>query len=936
MSGGGGQTTQSTVSNAPPQQFLDAFTKANQQAQSVAQQPFTPYSGATVAGFQPQQIAGFNAINTAANAGQPFINQASQNFNNASTSLDPNNFASTVGTYQSPYTQQVVDATKAEFADQNATQLAGVRGNAASAGAFGGDREAVAEALTAKQQNLTQAPVIAGLENTGFQNAVQAAQGNAWLNNQAGVGFAGLGNEAQQQGLTGANAMIQSGGMQQQMVQQELNAPYQAYLAAQAYPFQTTGWLANIAEGLGGASGGTQTSTQPGPSAVSQIAGLGLAGAGAAGSLFGANGAFGSGAGAAGSGFVDSGSFDVPAYRGGAIPHRAGGGGIPGMMPVAIPDLGGGPPDLSLNVGPTPEAMPGAKLNILGNFGTTTTGSGGGPSGASQAEGAIGTIASIAKIASLFLANGGAVPDHGLGGLGGDMARRRLAGMMPVPVRPRGFDAGGAMADAATGGAGFDPSANLTAGMSASPQVMAGFGGNPMQAGQFQRYAAMPTEKLQAAAAMMPPSSPQGALVQRALMMRHASPQSDPAQQPQAPAQPQAGMGAMGGGAPGYAFGGRPVRRFADGGSDDGTPDDTYDTEDRTGMALPSGQLPLPPMPRPSAADLKDPQDTGMPVYKAPPSPQAGVGLKLAVGSDDDQTPNHFIVAGPSGSPGNGPTAGMGAMPSPHPADEAATASAKGGKPFPWETLMAMGLGIMGGRSPFASVNIGQGGLEGLKYGESVRLREAQQADTAEFRRATVAARNYGTDVRGYGIDTRADTSRYGTDARSATAAAINDRTNYWKGRGFDEQTANQKAVSDIQQLKQTETTTHHQAVEAQGDQRIAQNQQRIANSQAAQEASQRLRTQGMADANIRSVMGNATRRVAADLTGKLTLEQAVADEQRNMPAGATKPVPAAATPPPVAATDPLAGARAAIASGADRAAVVKRLQDNGIDPSGL
>jgi len=33
----------------------------------------------------------------------------------------------------------------------------------------------------------------------------------------------------------------------------------------------------------------------------------------------------------------------------------------------------------------------------------------------------------------------------------------------------------------------------------------------------------------------------------------------------------------------------------------------------------------------------------------------------------------------------------------------------------PWAALMAAGLGIAGGTSPFAAVNIGQGGMQGLK-----------------------------------------------------------------------------------------------------------------------------------------------------------------------------------------------------------------------------
>ena len=52
-----------------------------------------------------------------------------------------------------------------------------------------------------------------------------------------------------------------------------------------------------------------------------------------------------------------------------------------------------------------------------------------------------------------------------------------------------------------------------------------------------------------------------------------------------------------------------------------------------------------------------------------------------------------------------------------------------------------------------------------------------------------------------------------------------------------------------------------------------------------------------------------------------------------NAPAAVPPPPPA---PPPAPANDPLASARAAISQGANRAAVIQRLRDNGIDPGGL
>lgn len=78
-----------------------------------------------------------------------------------------------LSTYLSPYTQNVVQTTQAEFANQNAQQQQQIQGDAAMRGAFGGDREAVAQGIAAGQEQLAQAPVIAGLEQSGFQQAQQ-------------------------------------------------------------------------------------------------------------------------------------------------------------------------------------------------------------------------------------------------------------------------------------------------------------------------------------------------------------------------------------------------------------------------------------------------------------------------------------------------------------------------------------------------------------------------------------------------------------------------------------------------------------------------------------------------------------------------------------------------------------------------------------------
>lgn len=491
MGCGGGSNTVTQQSGIPPQ-FMNAYTSLLGQAQNVASTPYQNYSGNLVAPFSGAQNQAFSSINNLQGVQQPYLNQAQSylnkstnplintiptvnnstlnslsgsglNLSNASTGNlgnIPQANAQTIGQYMSPYNQQVVQATQAEFNNQNAQQQAGVVGNAVSSGAWGGDRAGVAQALTAQQQNLAQAPVIAGLNNQNYAQALgetnaqqqlalntgvaqgQLQQGAAnqqlgflsgqqqtmlganeasnWLSSEAGMGTANLGSQALSGGLRGASAQLQAGGLQQQLGQEQLNVPYEQWLAQQSYPFQTTSFLGGLTEGLGSTAGQSASTTYPSPSTASQVAGLGLGGL----SLVGATGGFGSSGWLTGAhGLLKSGG--VVHER----PHRAlGGAPMMGPPPLGIAPVGAGPvgammgpPNISggLNI-PQPTAGAGqfgmgsliAQQNA-GKFGSTTTTN---PSQGGQIAGDVGTAL---MIASMFAAKGGRVPNrhYALGGV---------------------------------------------------------------------------------------------------------------------------------------------------------------------------------------------------------------------------------------------------------------------------------------------------------------------------------------------------------------------------------------------------------------------------------------------------------------------------------------------------------------------------------------
>lgn len=282
------QTTTSNTTSAPDSQAYAAYQSLLQRAQGVANTPYQAYTGELVAPVNQQQTQGITGINSFAQAAQPSVNAGLQSIANAGAPLT----AATIQQYMNPYTQHVVDATQAQFNNQNAQQQQQLTGNAIAQGALGGNRTAVAAAELANQQQLAQAPVIAGLYNQGYGQAVNTAQTEQLLGLQAGSLTGNLGIAGQQAGLQGAGAQLGAGTVQQQ-TQQMLDAAKQAqFQQQQAFPYQQTQWLAGIDTGVGSQMGGTSSgqTTSPGPSTAGQIFGGLTSGVG----MLGATGAFGS------------------------------------------------------------------------------------------------------------------------------------------------------------------------------------------------------------------------------------------------------------------------------------------------------------------------------------------------------------------------------------------------------------------------------------------------------------------------------------------------------------------------------------------------------------------------------------------------------------------------------------------------------------------
>lgn len=282
---GGGTTVQS---NAPPAEVMANYRDVTQQAKNVAATPYTPYMGQMTADLTDTQKSGISNVNAAQNTFQPYYTQASNLINQGTQKYTPTEFnQGELDKYMNPYNQSVIDATMANINQENGKQQSSLQGNAISSGAWGGDRADLARNDLARQQALASGQIIAGLNNQNYNQALgqyntanQTGMNAAALNNQTALSGAqlqgALGSSAQENALSGANAQLQAGTLEQATKQDALTAAYQQFLQQQQYPFQTTQFLSNIATGLGSQMGGSSTSTAPGQNQTGQIIGTGV------------------------------------------------------------------------------------------------------------------------------------------------------------------------------------------------------------------------------------------------------------------------------------------------------------------------------------------------------------------------------------------------------------------------------------------------------------------------------------------------------------------------------------------------------------------------------------------------------------------------------------------------------------------------------------
>jgi len=265
-----------------------------------------------------------------------FRDQGIAGLEGATGRFDP----SSISDFYDPYAEQVIAAQQQDVARLGGQQQDQARAQAAAAGAFGGSRAAIQETEIGRNTLGEQSRIGAQLRSQGYQQARQAAQqafeqqqnrrmaagqGIGQLGLQygqlaqgdvqqlgslgqargalgQGIGSLGaqtgnlgsrlgalgmqqaqLGALGQQMNLNDVNAMMQLGGVYQQNQQAQLDAQRMSEQQAFQMPYQQLGFLSDIYKGAPSSQYSILSSpSAPSVSPFQQIAGLGIAGLGAA------------------------------------------------------------------------------------------------------------------------------------------------------------------------------------------------------------------------------------------------------------------------------------------------------------------------------------------------------------------------------------------------------------------------------------------------------------------------------------------------------------------------------------------------------------------------------------------------------------------------------------------------------------------------------
>ena len=268
---------------------------AGQDAAQTSAYNLATQQGKGIGAYAPYlQSAGQYQTGTGTFAGQPTNMMGAQDYlQQQGTMSGPNAYQQ----FMSPYQQDVIDASMAEFDKQSQKGITGIGQMAAQSGNLGGGREGVMRSEYQSDSDMKRAQLQAQLLNQGFNQAQGQANTAFGQQGQLMAGANTLGADQQRMaslvpGLYGQDiSTLGSAGANQQAQEQAiLDQQREANRLAAYEPYERLGYMgAGMGNVMGGAMGQYQSQVTPNQSPLQQALGIASLGYGAYKGLGGKN-----------------------------------------------------------------------------------------------------------------------------------------------------------------------------------------------------------------------------------------------------------------------------------------------------------------------------------------------------------------------------------------------------------------------------------------------------------------------------------------------------------------------------------------------------------------------------------------------------------------------------------------------------------------------
>jgi hypothetical protein len=249
----------STQRTLPPQFVEDLSKDYGTQLAGLTSIPLdTSRFAPKVAAQDPMQAQAYQLGQAGVGAYEPYLTQAGA-------------YATPTGyqDYMSPYQQDIIDTTMADFDKQSAQGILGIGQMAAQTGNLGGGREGVMRSEYQSSSDLNRARLLAQLRQSGFGQAQQLAQQGYQQQMQ-------MGQQLPAWQTQDISQLGQLGGIQQAQEQAQLGATQEANRMQAMEPYERMGqYGAGVTGLISGYPGQYQTSTMPNPTPLQTALGTG-------------------------------------------------------------------------------------------------------------------------------------------------------------------------------------------------------------------------------------------------------------------------------------------------------------------------------------------------------------------------------------------------------------------------------------------------------------------------------------------------------------------------------------------------------------------------------------------------------------------------------------------------------------------------------------